>query len=108
MVHGNFDRLCLSSSRFSGNENGLILATKGKTLVTKRRNFIDMRLDELSDIRFAMIFPDEFVGIFGTNFLRVDFLEPLKGVTGDDNVTCSGVRFVLQVTCFQVVEDGSL
>jgi hypothetical protein len=92
MVHGNFDRFGFPSTTFTRNKNGLISSTKGQAFVTKRRNFIDMRLDELSDICFTVVFPNEFVGVFGTDFFRVNFLEPLKGVDGNDNISRTCVR----------------
>ena len=55
-----------------------------------------------------MVFPNKCVGVLGANLFSVDLCEPLERITGDDNITCSGVWMVCQVTGLQVIKNGSL
>ena len=55
-----------------------------------------------------MVFPNKSVGVLGANLLGVDLCEPLERITGDDDITGTGVWMVIQVTSFQVIKNGGL
>ena len=107
VVHGNLDGLGLTGSRLAGHQDRLVIPIERKPLVRQGRHFIDVRLKTFTSILVGIV-PDKLVGIVGTLFFRVEFVEPLEGVDSDDNVAGTGVRLTKHVTLLEVVQDSSL
>lgn len=107
VIHTDLHGLSFTCSRFTRNKDRLVRTLECQTIVGHGRSFVDMRLDLVTVVAFNVL-PNEHTGVSGTNFLRVDLLEPLEGVHCDHYITCSGVRLACSVTFLQIVEDSGL
>mmetsp|Transcript_37100 Transcript_37100/g.57528 ORF Transcript_37100/g.57528 Transcript_37100/m.57528 type:complete len:209 (+) Transcript_37100:2896-3522(+) len=106
MVHGNLDRLCLSSTGLSRHKDRLIPVLERKSLVRSGRSLIDVRLYQGSRVSFDFV-PDQDTGVSVSDLLGVNFFEPLEGIHRNNDITGTGVRFSEPVTFLKVVQDGS-
>jgi len=108
VVHADLDSFGLSSSRFTGHEDGLIVSVKGKTLVGKSRNFVDVRLQTFTRIALPLSFPHKLVGVVDALLFGVQLGEPLEGVNSDNDIPSTSVRLASLVAALEVVKDTSL
>ena len=108
VVEANLDRLCFPGTRLPRDKDGLVHAfAKGQSLVGEGRGFVDVRLHHSAGV-LGRLFPDETVRVVASLFLSVEFMVPLVGVDGDDDVPGASVRFLANVSELQVVENRGL
>ena len=97
----------LPRSRFTRNQDRLILSSKGESFVRERRDFVNVRFHTIARIVVAGL-PDNTVRIIRALFLSVEFSEPLEWVDGNNNITSTRIRFSVDMAFLHVVQNGCL